>query len=847
MIELINNILSAKIPSLSPPPLKFEITPEAVAYSNFQVLLHHKFDLQRCITAENTICTPGSEFRDITLLDPLLENHPLWPTVKRSITEGVSMYLFHEPDEEQRSLENNELISRHNHKSAKLNPEVITNSLSQEIIRGYAFVIPIDEVHRLPSAMVCPLGIVEQTSLSHDGSRKIKRRLTHDQSFSALPTSESLNKLTDLSQYPNLIYGFCLPRIILQIISLRHHYPRKRIMISKYDFAKAYRRLHYKGPSAYKCISRLDSLAYIMLRLSFGGSGCPQAWCPVSEMITDFANDLLYNSAWDSKLLHSPDQHLLPPAEYLSPDLQISPALPTMLLPPPLPKGFSDVFIDDIVTTFLDTPENIARAPAAVPLATHVFTRPLAEDEHVVREKFIAQDKLAAEGNPSEIKTILGWIVNTRLLLISLPSDKYTVWCDDITSISKVRHCKRKTLEQLIGRLNHTSLIIPTARFYLGPLRFRLSKGKHDNSTIFFNSSDDKLLQLWLHFLHLAHKGINLNLTTLRQPTNIIITDACPAGLGGYSIRSGKAWRYQIPTNINTTTISNNSFEFLASVVGILTEQENNFIPPFGNVLALTDNSSCACWLHRNSFNKIAHPTNTEIATTLAHSCITNSFSIHPQHIPGSSNNIADALSRRHLLTDSELTSFLLTSHPEQIPKNFEILPLSPGLISWIYSTLVLEQSLLTREQRQPTKKWTAAGVDGNATSPISTCNTILTSIPALPSSRQKSAEDSSKLSETALSPKHPEPSLFAQRIRTNYLAGVSVKPLATWLRSSGMLSGRVPSMNLTAQTLSLLESTGYSELGRTPIQIPTKNAPSLRATSASSTIMPPSPTPPCP
>jgi hypothetical protein len=75
-----------------------------------------------------------------------------------------------------------------------------------------------------------------------------------------------------------------------------------------------------------------------------------------------------------------------------------------------------------------------------------------------------------------------------------------------------------------------------------------------------------------------------MNLLTFRRPTNIIISDACPDGMGGFRIKTGKAWRYKLPENHK---LHNNTLEWLANVVTILTEHITGAVEDFGNVLAL--------------------------------------------------------------------------------------------------------------------------------------------------------------------------------------------------------------------------------------------------------------------
>jgi hypothetical protein len=69
--------------------------------------------------------------------------------------------------------------------------------------------------------------------------------------------------------------------------------------------------------------------------------------------------------------------------------------------------------------------------------------------------------KLVAKGQMSEVKTVLGWTINTRSLLLQLPFDKHKKWTKDITSILGQTKIKNKQLETLVGRLEHIATVIP--------------------------------------------------------------------------------------------------------------------------------------------------------------------------------------------------------------------------------------------------------------------------------------------------------------------------------------------------------------------------------------------------
>jgi hypothetical protein len=76
--------------------------------------------------------------------------------------------------------ENLEMIKLNNHNKARDNPEIIRESLLKDMYAGFCSPISINVALRIPDAMICPLGVVDQQTLQADRSRKQKMRLTHD-------------------------------------------------------------------------------------------------------------------------------------------------------------------------------------------------------------------------------------------------------------------------------------------------------------------------------------------------------------------------------------------------------------------------------------------------------------------------------------------------------------------------------------------------------------------------------------------------------------------------------------------------------------------------------------------
>lgn len=212
----------------------------------------------------------------------------------------------------------------------------------------------------------------------------------------------------------------------------------------------------------------------------------PAAWSCCSEMITDLSNELPLMEDWNPEEICSPDQHKVQAPIYESDQCAPAPAKPLSVHIPVTALGRSDCFIDDIIVVMIDRPEQILRHSSAAPLAIHCAMRPNAgvEKEPIPRRDAMAGEKLVAEGSPAESQICLGWTINTRLLLLLLPLDKFSAWSADIVDLlgRPDRVVTRPELETLIGRLNHASFVIPLSRHFLSNLRSKLKIRPRPNS-----------------------------------------------------------------------------------------------------------------------------------------------------------------------------------------------------------------------------------------------------------------------------------------------------------------------------------------------------------------------------
>ena len=77
------------------------------------------------------------------------------------------------------------------------------------------------------------------------------------------------------------------------ISAMQSKWPTKRILIGKTDLDVAYLQIHAKEKSESTCITILDKLAFLCLRLPFGTTPAPAEYMTVSEAAIYLSNNLL--------------------------------------------------------------------------------------------------------------------------------------------------------------------------------------------------------------------------------------------------------------------------------------------------------------------------------------------------------------------------------------------------------------------------------------------------------------------------------------------------------------------------------------------------------------------------
>ena len=213
----------------------------------------------------------------------------------------------------------------------------------------------------------------------------------------------------------------------------------------------------------------------------------------------------------------------------------------------------------------------------------------------------------------------------------------------------------------------HTSVVIQPLLHFLSRIRFLKDKAKNRREILIPENVQEDL-KLFLKMLVQANQGISMNLITFRAPTHLYRSDACPAGLGGYS-HLGRAWQFLIPKKLQLRATLN-FLEQISCEIGPWIDIIENNLPEFSCILSMTDSTTAAGWQRKSNFpeddneNKIQMRLKTEVSREHAWRMIKNNLKTYTQWFPGDENDLADSLSRDFHLTNKQLIHIFNSTIP---------------------------------------------------------------------------------------------------------------------------------------------------------------------------------------
>ena len=260
----------------------------------------------------------------------------------------------------------------------------------------------------------------------------------------------------------------------------------------------------------------------------------------LADIVTDTINDLLKDARWDSEITFCPKIHQVPGPKSLG-NIPFPQARTLSVQMPEEDQGKSDVFLDDIITCAVDIGNNLDRITKA-PITIIEAVANQGDTAGIKRDDMVEMEKAAIEGPAEEIKIVLGWKIDTRRLLVSLPEHKFIAWTTQIDETLKNKTVSNDTLMSILGRPeNAAQILVILGHFFsnIKHLQMIAEKKKRQNIRLNQRTKDDLLLAK--EFLFKMQQGVSMNLLTFREPTNLHICDASEDGLGSFADH-GRTW-----------------------------------------------------------------------------------------------------------------------------------------------------------------------------------------------------------------------------------------------------------------------------------------------------------------
>jgi hypothetical protein len=536
-------------------------------------------------------------------------------------------------------------------------------------------------------------------------------------------------------------FGRAFDRLIHQVVQADPRFGPVQFM--KLDIADGFYRVWLRAEDVPKLGVAVPSLpgepplVALPLALPMGWTESPPAFSAVTETIADVANRRLQRGAAHKTAPHRLDAAASTPSHDAIPLALPAPSrtpttLPQPDQPPPLRSHNRrlqtiEVYVDDFIAAAQGSPQRLNRIRRVLMTAIDDVFRPLSPHDHEFRTEPISIKKLLkGDGSWATVKKVLGWIIDTVSMTLTLPQRRLDRLADLLDSIQPTqKRLSKKRWHQLLGELRSMALAIPGARGLFSHLqaashsdldgRLRLTNG--------FHGAIDDLR--WLH-THMADRPTRLYELVPTQPVLTGYHDASGIGAGGVLLPSHPSlaprsvltyvrerdghfhrkrplhsapilWRHAFPSLLRDRLVS------YSNPRGSLTNSELELAGAFLHQEAAaqcfdirertlrsgTDNIATLYWSRKGSATTTS-PTASLLRQMALHQRCHRYIPLR-DYEPGVHNRMADDASRLFHLTDCELLTHFNLTYPQ--PQPWRMYHLPPPTISSAISALLKRKS----------------------------------------------------------------------------------------------------------------------------------------------------------
>jgi len=322
-------------------------------------------------------------------------------------------------------------------------------------------------------------------------------------------------------------------------------------------------------------------------------------------------------------------------------------------------------------------------------------------------------------------KVVLGWLINAAEGTLRLQPHKADRLKDITEAFTRKSRTSRKQWMRLLGELRYMATAIPGARYLFSVLQHVL-KDQPKSTRVRLNPLVKQSLRDWGLLARSLHANpMPIAALVPRAPHYLGAVDASRTGCGGFWIASSvgnlkqpTAFRLLFNQNIQqdlvssanpTGSITNSDLELASLVLGAAVLQD---IAPTAQACAFSasDNTPAVSWARKGSTTSIG--ANAHLLRWLASLTRASNLTLHPVSVPGSTNTIADFLSRSFYLDDQALLAELnkrfptqpswQLAHPTFSHKHELISALSRKPFQWHSATHAKEETARQQQRGKP-------------------------------------------------------------------------------------------------------------------------------------------------
>ena len=624
--------------------------------------------------------------------------HKAAPLLDRYARHGVPVLVQSEP---WTLAQKDNAMARGNHPSAHSFTEFLRTEMGDMREKGMFIVIPYSLVRKHRQLRISPLGCVPQ--------RGRRPRMINDYTFSGVNTSTIKMAPPEAMQW-----GRTINRVLWYIYSADQR--QGPVLLSKTDLSDGFYQIPLTPSGALKLavpfphLPGEPPLVAIPTRLPMGWTESPAAFSAATETVADLINHDLASS-----------MAMPPPHPLESKASTAAPAI-TPSVPDPFPLkeagpirprlAYVDVYVDDFVKLVQGWYNAMRVRRHTFHNIDKVFRPNDASDTN--RKQPISESKLGkGDDQWSTQKVILGWLIDTVAMTISLPPHRQERLLSLLGTIIKRKRASVQEWHQLLGELRSMSLAIPGSRGCFSFLQHALRPGA--KRITITQPIRDQLMD----FLHLAQDVVNrpthIAEVVPTPPTYIGSVDAAKAGMGGvwfppgppssnsiqphssHALTNPILWRSPFPDYIQnslvsqnnpTGSISNSDLELAGTIAHDDVLANATSVAHLGTC-ELTDNTPSMAWRQKGS-----------TTTTGPAAYLLQVSSLHRRHfrykpdvnyISGPSNVMADDCSRKWQLSDSELLTYFNSRYPQKL--SWQLRHLRPEMNSALILALLRKRS----------------------------------------------------------------------------------------------------------------------------------------------------------